>query len=540
MPHPHDVIDMYRREIEETQDRIIELCSTPDTPLDEAHLDYWITPPEDATPEDILQNCRDYFAAICAILEELTPEELPECECCTEEFNPENSGMDNSTHTLCGDCLETFYSHCVECSGLHQHDDMARVCDDWVCERCQRRYYSECDRCGTLEHDDNMHRDDNIAVCERCYDRCYYTCENCGCLIPEGYAHSDDYGDGVYCEDCYLEHTPDNTRDVEYTLDNSLLPRVPDHPRTFGVEIEVEFDGGCPFTIGGYHSDYPAPPEYFYGGWHGEEDGSLDDGGEFISPPLNGFGGIAEIIATYRTLKNHDARVSRNTGQHVTVQVPGSYHEKLDNQLKVQRLAIAVEEALIASTGSFYRLNYHYCRRLKHTGSDVSKKSQIYGRTIVCGIKHSGLVEFRYPPGTLNPAQAALNIGLCQLIVDAACKMSDADIDAVVAASCEIESEYISERQRVHKQIQLGLQFFADWGWHPGGTFTGLGYDAAQPHTVKLYDYCRGHRDTVTLPCEDEILARLTRQLAHFYNKMGAPELLARTPDTPEEVALYV
>jgi hypothetical protein len=112
------------------------------------------------------------------------------------------------------------------------------------------------------------------------------------------------------------------------------------------------------------------------------------------------------------------------------------------------------------------------------------------------------------------------------MVVNAAISMTDDEITAWVEKSAEINRDmWITEADKVQRQILLGFAFFAEQGWIPGGKFTGLPYNAATPPTVTIRDIERGHCETVNLPCGDDILARITRQVTRFYGRMGRPDL---------------
>lgn len=423
--------------------------------------------------------------------------------------------------TLCPSCDQSA-EECERCETLVSGWDLKRLvmCAQSVCPDCFTEIGGRCDLCKDFEHEEDLVSiDDCDTVCRSCYESNYTSCYSCGNAVHDSDASYHPPTEEHYCYYCF-EELPGN---LEHTVAADIVAgKVRDGGYGFGVEIETEFVDHCPFELGGYHEKTPAEAEYFIGGWRAEDDGSLDNGGEFVSPPLMGSAGIAEILYTYDVLRDNGAVMRRTCGQHVTVQVKsayvdGDYIGEYYMQLRVQRLTVALEEALIALTGAFYRLNEQYCYRIKKSGITTGNAD----RQITCGLKDDGLVEFRYPPGTFSPSQLAMNVGLTQLIVKLAATMTEDEIESLVSRSLEIETGSGSTVGIVHAQVMMGLEFLRSHGWHANGDMDGLPYDPSAAPTVELQDYENGHPVTQVLPSGDDIARRMHRQLTNFYRRMG-------------------
>jgi hypothetical protein len=437
--------------------------------------------------------------------------------------------INRGNFSLCEGCVTQGANVCEGCEE-HITSPFSRYTapsGERLCSYCFSESYTSCHGCHEIFEWDDVEDFSNMRLCRSCWndgEGSWQTCEGC-----EGVYYFDELRErgahGLMCASCARELGP--IRDVSYEVDGEARST-----RSFGVEIEVEFgmdEADVPWELGYYHSGEPAP-DCFYSGWRGEYDGSLDGGGEFISPPLEGAGGLAEIINTFRTLEWEDAEIRNTCGQHISVGV-GAYHR----QVLVQRLSLALEEALFATTGAYGRMTRNsYAERLKDEAGDYIRGGNAYGsRTCICGLRDwNGTVEFRYPPGTLVAAQGAINVGLTQLVVQLVFEfLSEDEIDELVERSMELELDQgISRHERVHAQVMLGLRLFCDvGGWAKGGDFLGMPYDPAKPATVTVRDayHTYANRSAVTLPSEEEILRRLERQISNFYRRMGAkPEQL--------------
>ncbi|MDP9439588.1 MAG: hypothetical protein M3P49_12750, partial [Actinomycetota bacterium] len=400
---------------------------------------------------------------------------------------------------------------------LHDPDDSVWVGDDQFCPDCRERILIRCNSCDEYEYREDARFGPGIVVCDGCYQDHYFYCEDC-----EQLCHYEDHGGDGYCYQCNSndieEYRVPRTHNVEATVESGTCR---DDDRTFGVEIET--NGHFPWSLGGYHSDTPAP-EGFFSGWRAEDDCTV--AGEFISPstpPLKGAEGLAEIIATYRHLYRNGCRITgTNCGQHTTVSVYDV------DPSEVMRLMLAMEEAMFATTAAYGRMRRgSYAYRIKPSSQlyTVEKGSYICDTHSSASVRHGGeLVEFRYPPGTLKDVQGVLNVGLCKMLVELARDLSH---DALVrlskeAIGYEVEG-HMTPFERIHKQVRLGVRLMVErGGWHQGGEFRGLPYDPEDPPTITLTDpYADPNTQTIALPHGSALLERMDHQIAKFYERMA-------------------
>lgn len=447
------------------------------------------------------------------------------CDHCCEDRTDEPEVSDGRVE-LCEDCAEDFFT-CERCHYVDYADEIRAVADEYWCEHCADEYAGTCEHCDREYPEREILSFGNITLCEDCCQDHYFTCHACEYAYPLDYdEHYDESSGYSYCRDCAPEHR-ELDRAAYHNVESGSVRRS---GRTFGVEVEVMFPDGSPWYLGGYHSYRQAPEGTFYSGWRGEDDATVD--GEFISPPMGGAAGLAELIATFGRLEDNGASVGPKTGQHITVDVTPDTWRTEDQQIKVQRLMLALEDAMLALTGSYQRLQgvtyHHRIKGSTYNTRAVKDKQGAYTRELSAGIKENGLVEFRYPPGTLNPAQAAINVGLVQLLCDLAEEMSDEDVDKLVEESLAIEANpNLSTLERIHMQVRLGLGVFTVNGWHEGGSFEGLPYDPDDAPIVQIGDRYYGHVDTVALPSSETLRERMYRQLDRFYKRMFPEDVRA-------------
>lgn len=455
-------------------------------------------------------------------------EHTTECYGCGYRFEDTEEHEENE---YCEACYSDTFSQCDRCEGTFDRDHIVivysgeyRNYEHEYCADCVYEYATRCEDCDEyVLNDYTSSTAANVIICDQCLsngDWCW--CGSCGEVYRSDYCHHNDYG--CTCPDC---HGSDNQysdyRNVEATTLSGLCREA---FTTFGVEIEAEFDGECPFDLGDYHSDYAASNEFF-GGWHAEEDCTVD--GEFISPPLSGAGGLAEVIATYRVLQDGGARMTSSCGQHITVNVGDRYA-----QVRAQSLVFVLEESLLALTGSYNRLhNASYCQRLKKFGYVPDGENRLGAKMISVSAKRNGLVEYRYPPGTLNPEQLAINTGLVHLISRLArnySELGDATLNGMVeTAMCLESAEDLDETARMQQHILHGLEILRTYGWHEKGELIGLLYNPDNAPVIEVldHDYSRGHCVTVELPNRCAIFERMRRQLKRFYNRAGLSDTIA-------------
>jgi hypothetical protein len=505
-------------------------------------------PPVDETYYGI-PKAQEYWVETVAVCEECA-DDYCSCVECAIPMRITNRGpvMDPEAPDLCEACEDANYTNCERCNDLTHNDAMHKGARDQgqeLCTDCVERHMAVCDDCDDILETDYAYRvNGNGTVCPSCWDTGeYVACNYCSDLFSAGTMESDDYND--LCRDCYrnyyfrcdscegvfhdnnygdngAEECGGSGEDASWYSRNVSATVVSGTPRndglTFGVEVETMFDGGSPWDLGEYQSSTPAPMD-FISGWKGEEDCTVD--GEFISPPLLGPEGLAEIAVTFNILKANGAHMDYHAGQHTTVSTGHTC------PCRVMQVTLLCEEALFAATGAFGRMTNSYATSIKQSGMShrVHSGDGLYRHHTCANIRGQGsnLIEFRYPPGTLQPEQMVMNVGLTKLMVQIAESISEAELKKLLKDSLATEANCdMNREEKVHEHVKLGLWMIAHFGdWHRDGEMKGLLYDPDDAPTVELKDHSHDHNIEITLPGRGEILGRMTRQITSFYGKMG-------------------
>ncbi len=368
-----------------------------------------------------------------------------------------------------------------------------------LCESCYAVQTASCGDCGSINFIGGGGGSD--FVCRPCMRVRMVSCVSCGDGMNRSTAVVSRNLGGFSCPSCLDLYSREV---VTYeVLNGEVRPSLP-----FGIEIEAEFGyGGCPFELYGYHSHEGATSEFIYG-WRAETDSSLHDGGEFISPPLNGMEGMAEVLWTYRMLRDSGARINTRCGQHISLT---NFVPRSDFAPKVQLLTMALEEALFAVGGDLERcMHNRYCVRLKeHDTEGLFNKRFNEERRVPAYIKGRDVVEFRYPPGTLTATDLCINLGLTQMVMEEA-KTIEEDVLEALAREC-------LDASNIHDRVMVGLRFISSRGWYPGSQFDGLPYNPHVHTEVAFRDNVNGHNDVVVYPTASEIMDRMVDNIERFY-----------------------
>ena len=221
-------------------------------------------------------------------------------KCCVcEEWTNDAEGTSDGDYVCSEECAEDGgYQRCDEC-GTWTLPEHAEYCEDGILY-CSAMCANDngllrCDDCGEYYYEDEMNLNDHQQICEGCWDRHdYVTCDRCGDFI----CSDDSYGDdGYYCESCWDE-MDDGYSDYirEYHDGPSILyngekefwamttEEREDNKKTVFYGLEIETDHG---------NDRACYAEELYGIsknetlFFMESDGSLDDGVEIITQPMD-------------------------------------------------------------------------------------------------------------------------------------------------------------------------------------------------------------------------------------------------------------
>lgn len=416
---------------------------------------------------------------------------------------------------------------------------------DWAtyCEGC-RQYYPE-----SYMLTDVVRGSNDLSWCDDCCENYTNICEDCDRR----------YSDSCYCErsqtDQYVPRSSRYDRFRATSCEVSFSDEVPVAGLpTFGVEVESEWDGDAPYT-GEYHGYHETEPP-FLSGWRAETDGSLSNGCEFISPPLLGAAGMAEVSVMLDIVHREGGSMRGSCGQHVHIG-----HPDRDSAWRPQVVTAVVEDFLIATTGSWKRWYSTYAPHVKdqrlpewiRQNHQRRRPEQINGYRCTSSATDYGTVEFRYPTGTLNDTQFALNLGLCQMVMRLG---RDTDIPTLrgmaLGAAMNFE-EYRNLTYDVHPEEQdlrratwdmvsrsvlISSQLLRENGLSSKQAWRDLPYDTLNPPTCIVVDVSRGIKHEVELPGQRDLMKRLRRQIGRF--TMRAANDLLISPREAEAVSTAV
>lgn len=214
----------------------------------------------------------------CTLKEELTEDQLQQLQDYPQEF------IDDYGITVCENC------HTI--IGLNANQDYTEAGGNYYCdgECAEEDGWSWCCDCNEwVDSCDTYTTHYGDTICQNCYEDNYFTCDNCGEIFHNDYAHWDDYGDCVYCDDCWSE----NEEGIIKSYHSSCRPPIQiqrtkeDTYRdlTIGTEIETECCGCCgrDEVAEAINDIVNKDKDLFVF----EEDGSLsDEGYETISQPF--------------------------------------------------------------------------------------------------------------------------------------------------------------------------------------------------------------------------------------------------------------
>ena len=212
---------------------------------------------------------------------------------------------------------ETFT--CEECDDLLHYDDMVGNC---LCETCHDEKFTTCDCCcDAIERNEAINPDCNPCedLCSDCYHERYFTCDDCSCETHIDDCHGIDWGS--VCAECYNNHHCEEW-DQDFSWSGCNEFDKIGSSRKFGIELEIsECDG---------YKDWAK-----FDGWGAKTDGSVDDGMEFVSPPMYGNDGYNSVTNFCGRLNDNGCDVNSDCGFHLHIDLTDCN----DNQLKSIALA---------------------------------------------------------------------------------------------------------------------------------------------------------------------------------------------------------
>lgn len=340
--------------------------------------------PSDSSSEWVCSVCT-YVCSSCSSRDESN---CGNCECC-------DSCCDCS---YCGGCSEMFSSeaecrHCAECSS---------------CCSCQ-----ECNRCS------------NLADCYECI-----RCEYCGCDCDS--EDSDYYGnrDSDEFDPCHIIGIPGSHIGVEIEFEGCNVYRDAQRSSLLSAFAAA---GIAVF----YSSDHDATS---LKRWTLKPDGSVSNGGELVSPPLDWSSASdrQQVRTALQVLRSEGCFPTDSTGIHVHVEAktPDGFSFDTEQLRNLAVLAIANEDALFriaASETGVMRsgaTSYARCYSTSEFGKVLAATSEGALFSATRGNRYKGLnlqsfpkhgtVEFRYCNSTVNADRLLSQITLFATLRDIA------------------------------------------------------------------------------------------------------------------------
>lgn len=320
----------------------------------------------------------------------------------------------------CNDCCEC--ACCSECSEIVSRDDH---CSN--CERCLSCCFcSECSECGDRFADANYCP--NSEHCDYCHRRGY-----CDCVCE--------------CSDCQQEREEDSCYAERSASFSGMIGSD-----GFRIGIELEFKGSRNALFGAFFNQYDGMfgyrrtddySETSTSQWLIKPDGSVSNGGELVSPPMDWSDPETrnEIRNVLEILRSVDAYVDDQTGLHVHVEAMTEHGEEMtwDQIRNMMLLCAKNEDALyrIASheTGKIRSGSSSYCvpfsldeiSRIEDACSvgslySATRGNRYKGFNVQSHAKH-GTVEFRYFNATTDADKVIALIAMCVGFKRAACNL---------------------------------------------------------------------------------------------------------------------
>lgn len=370
-----------------------------------------------ATPDDV---------PIQPNLIDVGPADPVECGHCGNTFERNTMTDDPDGDPTCEDCYSEHVSTCDQCNSTVWSSDTRMACnpggrrEQCVCDECA----TICDGCngsfyGALSSSPSGH----TSYCDDCHSERFTSCDDCGDCIERYDACCTD--DGCYCEVCHRAHSADATgvndygyspKPVFHTNQGMGICR-PAGLRFFGLEVETEL----PDNTDAFDNADAIKGVTRADLWYAKEDGSLENGVEFVSHPgtlrfwrKTGFAWAAGLASD--GWKSWD---TTTCGIHI--------HVSRDSltQLGWYKAAILFRNSSRLVRRAARRQPNRYCEnRPNETTSEIVGKmsgrdrGERYQAINFCNSK---TVEFRIFKGTLNPASIARNVEF----VNAVCEFAN-------------------------------------------------------------------------------------------------------------------
>lgn len=349
------------------------------------------------------------------------------CDYCKNEFPAEALELFNSRY------------FCPEC--LNEHT----VC----CSHCNERIWTE-ENAGSIA----------TPLCGHCYSEYYVTCVYCDRVIRIDSAHyEDDESDEPMCEDCHMRRQDRRTiRDYYY---KPIPIFYGQGPRYFGVELEVDGAGEDSAKAARVLAIANRDTIRAYC----KHDGSLDDGFEIVTHPMN----LAyqceqmpwgEVLRCLRNM-GYLSHQANTCGLHCHISRTAFGATRAEQEDAIGRVLFFVEK----HWAELLKFSRRTARQLERWASrygyqpdpkklyDHATKNYGAGRYTCVNLNNEETIEFRIFRGTLKLNTLIATLQLIDRICDVAIFMSDEELEhmswSTFVSGCQQPElvQYLKERR---------------------------------------------------------------------------------------------
>ena len=255
----------------------------------------------------------------------------------------------------CSNCEENcdienniFKGETFDSSGVSQNHIDVPVCND-----CIENDYMACIDCGVYSHNDdeglNRSSVDNELRCNECYDEAFVDCESCGSTLwSEDARYDDDY---PYCDECYEEsdNREEGRWDCDFEFINSKTFNENKSKRMVGIEIEAKFGNSV--------DTYKKCRDFV----SCKYDGSIDEGDEFCSNPMNGDILFDNIKLLCKSIRKDNYSIDKDCGLHIHIDM----RDFSENDLRKLYLVYHRFERYFLEMVPSSRRDNGYCKSLR-------------------------------------------------------------------------------------------------------------------------------------------------------------------------------
>ncbi len=270
---------------------------------------------------------------------------MAKCHNCNNSFI-ENTMKTFNDYFYCNDCYNEL-RECVSCSELFSEDEIIYWNDNTFCEDCLNNTTSFCDDCGERVNNSNIAEINLNHICNDCFDNNYFNCDNCG-----EYVHNDDYGDEGCCYRCENDNRDNSEFEeikIRNTFEKSKTFKINKFKNFCGVEIEV---------IGGNMFSYDELKNFQFSQI---PDGSVSNGGEFVSCAMNGDNLFNKIDNFCKELDINNFKINTDWGMHIHIKV----NKNIENLKKIYIFYKKYEDYFFNMLPKSRQQN-NYCFKLKN------------------------------------------------------------------------------------------------------------------------------------------------------------------------------